>query len=531
MYIKKWLCVILALSMLLTMVACGASPSDDAAPVEEAGNNAEAEVVSETTAKDTLLLAVPSEPNHLNPKGIPEVVDIWVMSNIVETLLTFDADGNLVPLLAESYEYESDTSIIWHLRKGVKFHNGEEMTAEDVLFSLYLTSQAFIISGNVADFDFEASEVIDDYTLRLVLKAPSLAALYYLTWLTTSIVCKSAWEEMGEEAYAVAPIGTGPYKFASWDADGTISLEAFGDYWDPDNAAHIPNLVYTVIEDANARAIALETGTVDFAYHIGISDIPSLEEAAGVEIYSGPSNDIYTLIINGQNSAVEALHDNRVRQALIKALDREAILDAIYDGRGEVTYTMLTESTYGFDDSFGKEVYNYDPEEAKALLAEAGYPDGFSFTFMITDDTTQITLAEACRSMWAEVGIDCTIDVLEMGSFMNYFDASEFDVCYNYITITTGDGDDILNMLFNSANNNHFKDPDMDALIATQHYEMDETARLKALSDLQEYLTEQTYIVNLFNLDVIFGYRTGLDGFVEPGAVMYRDMAGVYFAD
>ncbi len=349
--------------------------------------------------------------------------------------------------------------------------------------------------------------------------------------MTTSIVCKSAWEEMGEDAYAVAPIGTGPYKFVSWDANGTITLEAFEDYWDSDNAARIPNLVFTVIEDANARAIALETGTVDFAYQISVADIPALEAAEGVVVYEGPSEDVHTMMINGQNSPVEALHDPLVRRAMIMALDREALVDAIYDGRGTASDSVLTPNTFGYNGSFGKEAYPYDPEGAKALLEEAGYGDGFSFKFMIMDDTTQITMAEACRSMWEQIGIDCQIDVLEMGSFMNLFDASEFDVMYNYITITTGDADDILKMLFYSQFNNNFNDPELDALIDAQHFELDEDARLQAIYDLQEYLTELTYAVNLFNLDVIFGYRTGLDGFVAPRMLMYHDMAGVYFTD
>lgn len=529
---RKLICLLLALAMLFSLAACGGSSSGSSSGAASGGESStQSAENAEADAKDTLTLAVTSEPNHLNPKGIPEVVDTWILPNIMETLLTFDDDGNLVPMLAESYEYESDTVMLWHLRQGVKFHNGEEMTAEDVLFSLYLTSQAVIIDGNVADIDFDQSEVVDDYTLRLVFHQPTLAALYFFTWMTTSIVCKSAWEEMGEDAYAVAPIGTGPYKFVSWDANGTITLEAFGDYWDSDNAAHIPNLVFTVIEDANARAIALETGTVDFAYQISVADVPALEAAENVVVYEGPSEDVHTMMINGQNSQVEALHDPLVRRAMVMALDREALVDAIYDGRGSAAYSLLTPDTFGYNDSFGKEAYPYDPEGAKALLEEAGYGDGFSFKFMIMDDTTQITMAEACRSMWEQIGLDCQIDVLEMGSFMNLFDASEFDVMYNYITITTGDGDDILKMLFYSDFNNNFNDPKLDELIDAQHFELDEEARLQALYDLQEYATEVTYIVNLFNLDVIFGYRTGLDGFVEPRMLMYRDMAGVYFTD
>lgn len=528
---RKLICLLLVLLMVFSLAACGSSGSgsDPAAPA--ADGDAEAVAPVEEASADTLRLAVTSEPNHLNPKGIPEVVDEWILPNIMETLLTFDDDGNLIPMLAESYEYESDTVMLWHLRQGVKFHNGEELTAEDALFSLWLTSQAIIIDGNVSDIDFDQSEVVDDYTFRLVFHQPSLAALYYFTWMTTSIVCKSAWEEMGEDAYAVAPIGTGPYKFVSWDANGTITLEAFEDYWDSDNAARIPNLVFTVIEDANARAIALETGTVDFAYQISVADIPALEAAEGVVVYEGPSEDVHTMMINGQNSPVEALHDPLVRRAMIMALDREALVDAIYDGRGTASDSVLTPNTFGYNGSFGKEAYPYDPEGAKALLEEAGYGDGFSFKFMIMDDTTQITMAEACRSMWEQIGIDCQIDVLEMGSFMNLFDASEFDVMYNYITITTGDADDILKMLFYSQFNNNFNDPELDALIDAQHFELDEDARLQAIYDLQEYLTELTYAVNLFNLDVIFGYRTGLDGFVAPRMLMYRDMAGVYFTD
>ncbi len=139
---RKLICLLLVLLMVFSLAACGSSGSgsDPAAPA--ADGDAEAVAPVEEASADTLRLAVTSEPNHLNPKGIPEVVDEWILPNIMETLLTFDDDGNLIPMLAESYEYESDTMMLWHLRQGVKFHNGEELTAEDALFSLWLTSQA-----------------------------------------------------------------------------------------------------------------------------------------------------------------------------------------------------------------------------------------------------------------------------------------------------------------------------------------------------------------------------------------------------
>lgn len=221
---------VLALLLVFAMLAavgCGKSKSEEGGAAPEAGTGAE--TGGET--KDTLTIAQGADPVSLDPYGTTDTPAIRVASCIFETLVTRDDNGDIAPGLAESWEIVDDTTYIFHLRKGVKFHNGEELKASDVEFSFSKIAESPHASSIRATIDFENSKAVDDYTFEMKMTEPFGPILNHLGHAVMAIVNEKAYTEAGDGA-GQNPVGTGPYKFVSWAASDRIVLEANEDYWE-----------------------------------------------------------------------------------------------------------------------------------------------------------------------------------------------------------------------------------------------------------------------------------------------------------
>ena len=212
-----------------------------------------------TAIEDTLVVGINAEPTHL--AGILQGVDPngKVGANIYNKLVKLDTETNeIVPDLAESWEMVDDTTWKFHIREGVKFHNGETLTAEDCLFSIQNNSYAWMWGA----IDRENSYCEDDLTL-VVKTYEAYPALVNMLSSECPIVCKSAWEEMGEDGFSRNPVGTGPYKFVEWIAGDSVTLERFDDFWG--EPAYYKNLVFRFIVDDTTRSLSLENGEIDIS--------------------------------------------------------------------------------------------------------------------------------------------------------------------------------------------------------------------------------------------------------------------------
>lgn len=379
---------ILALLAVLAMVtaACGSETTtdgDDDAPATPttATETTVADSGSEEPEPDAtggeLVVALATEPNSIFLPNAAERNAINVSTQIYEGPLWIDDDNELVGALATDWEV-SDDGTVWtfNLREGVKFHNGETMDADDWVASWQAASDEANVYGYVYS-KVQSVEVIDDLTVSMTLPEPD--ALFARELAEWAILPASQYEEEGLEGIESHPIGTGPFQFVSWERGDRIVLEAFEDYWD-EGLPKVDGLVFRPIPDSSTRLAAVQTGEVHIAQRFNSEEAATLEGAADVEVVTYPVDRVYYIAFNNMTTGVGTpLEDVQVRQAMNYAVDRQAIVDSLFDGQAALSTGLIATSSFGYDTSI--EPYPYDPDRAKELLADAGYPDGFEIGF------------------------------------------------------------------------------------------------------------------------------------------------------
>lgn len=257
MKMKKRIFALFTAMVLLCGALTGCGPTGSSTTTPSGSGDADG---AEAGQKDTLIVAVPESPTYMDPMVQASIATFRVTTQMFDRLVMLDYDMNLVPGLAESWDVVDETTTVFHLRKGVKFHNGEEMTSEDVKYSLERCMANPGVNYNY--LIIESITCDDDYTVTIKTSEPFNALLPRLTLDAASIICKSA--DTSPEEFNKNPVGAGPYKFVSWELGGDVVLEAFEDYWG--GAPAIKRIIFRTIPEALNRTIGLETGEVDLAY-------------------------------------------------------------------------------------------------------------------------------------------------------------------------------------------------------------------------------------------------------------------------
>ncbi len=457
------------------------------------GNNSETGGTSETAAaageaKDTLTVVMASDAASMDSADTIDVYSQMVYGNILETLVVLDENGEVAPGLAE-YEMLDDVTYQFKLQEGVKFHNGEEMKASDVAFTIRRGCESPVLNYLFSEVDPDTIEVVDDYTVKFSLRNPSAPFLVNLTCSPAGIVSEKAVTEAGDN-YGMNPVGTGPYKFVSWQQGTEIRLEAFEDYHG--EKAKIKNLVIRLIPEGTNRTIELESGGADIACDIPTTDISRVEADENLQLESIVS---YATTFLGFNCEAEPFDDVRVRQAVCYALDYEGITQSIMQGYAEPATTPVSSELLFNDETV--EHIPYDPEKAKELLAEAGYPDGFDMVITTDERKERNDIATIAQSQLAEVGINVTIDSMEWAAFLDKVYAGEAQSYVLGWSSAVPDPDMVCYSCFHSSmigngNNNvaRINDPQIDEYLDLGRTSFDTETRAQAYSDLYHYLAE-----------------------------------------
>ncbi len=444
--------------------------------------------------QDVLIVAVDREPSSMNPHGSNDAGTSFVTNLMYQGLVTFDSDMNLRPELSTRWEQIDDTRIRFYLRDDVYFHNGERFTAKDVKYTFEQTAKSAFTASTLGMIDAEATTIIDDFTVDIVLKYPFGPAINHLAHSTAAIVNQKAIEAGGAN-YDDNPVGTGPFVLKRWSSGDSIELTRFENYWEEKPA--YKTLVLRYIPEATTRAIEVETGGVDIARAISANDALNLVDNPSVNVIS--SNILNTTYLSYNCS--KAPFDNvKVRQAISSAINADAVVRNVTFGLGERANSVMAPSIFGYAPS--SEPYGYNVERAKALLAEAGYPNGFKTT-LVVNAVNASTSAEIIQNMLAQIGIEVEILAYDFNNWLDTIVNGRQDMYIGGWTTVTGDADYALRNSFHSknkgtgGNRSYYSNPVVDTLLDQAAVEMNQDTRAELYKQVQDILAEEAVYVNL----------------------------------
>lgn len=495
---KKLLTLILCLAMVLTVfVGCSSTPATEEG-ASASGDAAQGEA-ADSEYKDTLVFAMNTDVQSLDPQIQNDTTSEQVVKMLYNTLLKFQDDGTVVGDLAESWSVSED-KLTWtfNLKQGVKFHNGKELTSADVkaTFDRALNAEAGGLRTTEIIKMFTAVEAPDPYTVTITTDGPYGPMESLMCNMSLGIMDADYIEQYGLDlgTSAEGENGTGPFKVVSWERDQEIVVERFDEYFG--TPAKLQTVVYTIIPEAASRVIALETGEVD------VIDKPTDEDLARLEADTENFTVLRKPTISqrlfrfGCNDPI--ISNTKVRQAIVYAIDRQAIIDALFTGSAYPSTAPLAPVTFGYSD-LGE--IEQDLELAKSLLAEAGYPDGFD-TKIVTTERYQngIELAEIISQQLAEIGINAKIEVWEwsaLSASWNGITADEFDqpIFIMGAGPSMRDADGGLRGLYttsetglNDRNYGFYSNAEVDALIEQGMQETDQQKRVEIYKEAMEIL-------------------------------------------
>lgn len=333
-------------------------------------------------------------------------------------LLKYNQQLDFVPRLAESWDIPDPQTYIFHIRKGVLFHDGSHLTAEVVAFNLERLKSDY--SEYQSDFKIvDSVDILDDYTVEVHLSSPCAPFLDLLTSSRGYIVSQKAVLENGNEWFQKHPVGSGPFQFESWDErSGVLKYIRFDNYWEP-SKPYLDRVEFVKIPDATARGLAFEAGDIDYIYKPYVADLDRIQDLGGKILpVQAQSNSIDYLMFNTKESPFD---DQRVRQAIAYALDIDRIVAFVE--HIEPLAGPLPSTNWGHNPDLA---YVYDPEKAKELLTEAGYPNGFSVTLTIRSAWPLCEKAAlVVQENLAQVGITVSIEVVESATVISQGRAGE----------------------------------------------------------------------------------------------------------
>jgi len=516
------------------------------------GGIALASPTSEVSGK-ILVFGSSGDAVRLDPADVTDGESIQRMDNIFEGLVEYEAGSTEIkPALATSWTTSAaGTEITFKLRRGVKFHDGTDFNADAVVFSFarqYDQSHPFHQYGEWVYWGYMFSDVdrvekIDDYTVKLIMKAPNSSIMTSLAMFTVAMVSPANAEEYGEDMFR-HPVGTGPFKFVEWVKDDHITLAKNEDYWR--KAPELDQLIFKVIPDTSARLLALEVGEIQGMEYPDPNDFDRIKDNSDLALMSEPGMNVgymamntgYGYIDNNGNGIRdpgegpdktpgyhEALTKKKVRQAINYAIDKKSIVDNLYLGTASVAKNGMPPFMLGYNDDI--QDYEYNPAKAKQLLAEAGYPNGFEVQLYVMPVSRPYMfdppkIGEAIQSYLGAVGIDVSIYQVDWGTYLQETESGMHNMCLLGWTGDNGDPDNFMNVLYgpNSANigaagNYAFilREDLQDALTAAvRTYDVNERARYYKLA--QEIIHEEAGWVYIAHANQNLAFRKNVKGYV-----------------
>ncbi|WP_425349374.1 ABC transporter substrate-binding protein [Falsochrobactrum shanghaiense] len=468
-------------------------------------------------AEGKLTVSSPQDPGSWDPIDTFLVNWASVATNIFDGLVYRGPDLKLVPALATSWEeLDEGKRIRFNLRENVKFHNGEPFNAEAVKFTFdrLLGDEGAKGPQRSNYIAIESVEVIDDKTVDFHLKEPDPVLITKLAGYGGMIVPPKYIAEKGDDFFNMNPVGTGPFKFVSYQPKVSIKLEAFADHWD--GAPKLSELEYRFITEPSTAVAELQAGRVDLVIPptIPIGMIPTIEGDPNLELVTTAGPTVDALRFNTRDGITK---DERVRRALIMAVDRDAIIQSILAGQAEPIASFQSALSFGYDPEL--KPLPYDPEQAKKLLEEAGVQPGATVQIDVRgNDATFNEVAQAVASFLQMVGVNAAIkpydtnvllnDIIPQGKTGAMFQQKWGGWTFDY--------DNTAYAMYHSGEkwNPYEKDEKLDEMLEAQRSVLDRNEREKLLQDIAKYAADRAYEMPLYNTKAIYGVNKRVKNFV-----------------
>ena len=451
---------------------------------------------------NTLVMIIESSPTNLDPRvgidGQSERID----ELLFDALLTRDEHFNVQPGLAERWEIPDPLTYVFHLRRGVTFHNGQTLTSRDVKWTFDSLLQGKIRSTKTSTYRYvDHIETPDDSTVMFRLKEPFAALLWNLSEGAIGIVPYGSLDEMTRQ-----PIGTGPFQFVSAETDKEVILQRNDAYW-----GEVPRLArvrFAVVPDATTEALELRKGSADLAINSPMSPdtIATLERNPSLTVQRGSGTRLAYLAFNLRDPI---LKDVRIRQAIGYALDRRPMMEYLWRNQVQPAHSVLPRQSWAFDDDVPH--YDYDPAKTRQLLDAAGYPSINGVRFHITmktstDENTRLMVA-VMQQQLRDVGIALDIRTFEFATFFADVTSGAFQL-YSLRWIGGNEDPDIFDAVFHSRNfppagrnRSFYSNPRIDSLIDRARREINQDVRKQLYAEVQEILATDVPSLNLWYFD------------------------------
>ena len=527
---KKITSMLLALLLVLGMLAsCGGSEEEIK---EEAGGQQQTEQQpeekpdekDEEPAKeahaDSIVLAIKDEPPTLNPYDHASVASGYMNQLTFNSLFTIDLDTlQPIPDLVDTYENIDDVTWNFKLKEGIKFHDGTDLTAEDVKDSLEF-SREFVSSTQYNSFWTEV-KVVDDLNFTIITDGPYAKILDDLASNCNSIV-PSELIASGND-FNTNPIGSGPYKFTHWELGDHLTFVKNEEYFDKDHMPTITDMTWRIIPEGSSRTIALETGEVDVVVDVESNDVERIREAEGLELQEVEGLRVAFFALNMENPMFA---DAKVRRAINSLLDKEAIVQVAVNGQGVASVSMDPAPYAGVTQ---ENAVTFDKDAAMKLFDEAGVdPSTLKFSVICFDDTTRRT-AEVLQGMLQEAGITMEIESLDFAAWLERYLAGDFEASLggfsssNVLTYMKGLWH---TSTIGATNGSRISVPELDALIEKALITLDESERTAVVTEISKMVNELNPFIPLYTSTVIRAFDSDLQGLQvsSSGRIYWSDL-------
>lgn len=507
--------ILLVLTMAVTVALSGCSGDK-----EKQKSTTENKLSGNPVEGGSIKVGISQDLDSLDPHKAVAAGTKEVLFNIYEGLVKPDKDGNLIEAVASDYAISDDAKVYtFTLRDGVKFHNGNDVTAEDVKYSIDRCADTSNGDPLVSAYSIiESVNILDEKTVEIRLTEPNTE---FLAYMTTAVIPKDY------DALETAPVGTGPFKYVSRSPQENVVLEKNEDYWG--EKAHLDKVEFKIVADADMLVTNLKGGSIDMAMRLTSGQAAELTD--GFHIEEGTMNLVQALYLNND---AKPLDNEKVRQALCYAVNPDEIMDIMADGKGVRIGTSMYPGLKKYYDEEYEHYYEQDYEKAKELLKEAGYPDGFDLEITVSSaDQPHVDTAQIIAEELKNIGVNVTIKPIEWETWLE-------DVYANRNFQSTVVGVDASNLSAramlerftsdNSGNFINFKDAEYDSKFKEAISAVDEAKQTTLYKELEGILAEKAANVYIQDLANLVAISDKYDGYTFY-PLYVQDMASIYMVE